>query len=548
MPLLDRYPDLQLQLHLSHFDPALAYDSPEGLDARVHLAIARLSLEHLDAIYIYGLAEGRPFLELQEWLEAVSGRQLIFLEENLYAIHRLSSLEWGERLLQHPQVHLRFLASQRDEILEECAKQFPLERVAVITMEGASASFRAVKLALLRKTVLWNSLTSEVLSGHLLHRNILSNFQKLPSAFYVNRTRNDFAGLPAVICGAGPSLSGAAAELKIIRDQVVLIGCGSALSALSHMEVRPHLGVAIDPNAQEKECLKGCQWKDLPLIYGNRLYPGVFDLFEGPYGYLRSPTGSPLEKAIEQQLGLTEADIGLDLGREALSVTTLALALACFWGCSPIILAGVDLAYMKGTHYAPGVPVHLTQRKKETRAGEQSVYRKGMQGKRVATLVKWVMERQTIDAYTKMYPHITFMNATGQGLGFSHIPHRNWEEIKPFLSHGQAVDSAIKKMIGEHPMGLTADQLQEALAQFQGSFRKCLEFAKSLEHEIEGSGKAILYEEELSHEKAYQLTLKPALEVLERIYQLNIEIPFSQHRWKFLREMIEEYLKCFCEP
>lgn len=531
--MFERYPDLALQLQLAPSDAHDVHPTPQ-------LDPLGLPLDNLDIIYIYGLSDGHPFLEMEEWLEAVSGRHLVFLEDDLQALRRLSRAPWGERMLSHPQVHLKFLHHPADVVLELCAKQFPSERIAVATHRKKTKRFERMKQALLRKTVLWNSLTCETLSGHLLHRNILTNFQKLPHSFYVNRTQNLCAGKPAVICGAGPSLNSVIEELRGLQDKAVIIACGSALSALSHHKLKPHVGIAIDPNAREKECLQGCTFRDIPLIYGNRLYPEVFELFDGPWGFLRTPSGSPLEKAIEEELGLKEQDIGHDLGREALSVTTLALSLACFWGCSPIIFAGVDLAYSEGRHYADGVPAHALLRKDETRAGEQLIYRKGASGKRVATLVKWIMEQQTIDAYTKLYPGTTFINATGQGLGFPSIPHHPLQDTT-----FSPKDIDIRRQITDHPTPVTAAALHSVLSGFKESFERCRDYAQKLQEEIEGSGKAILYEEELVHEKAYQITLLPALETLERIFLLNIEIPFSRHKWKFLQEITDEYLKLF---
>jgi hypothetical protein len=217
-------------------------------------------------------------------------------------------------------------------------------------------------------------------------------------------------------------------------------------------------------------------------------------------------------------------------------VTTLALSLARFWGGSPIILAGVDLAYGAEGHYAQGVPVHLPIQKEETRAGEQLIYRKGAEGKRVATLVKWVMEQQTIDAYAKHHPQTTILNATGKGLGFRSISHVPFSEITfPPLS----ID--VEQMITSHKTPVTREQLAQVMAHFKSSFDRCLDYVKKLQEEPQGSGKAILYEEELLHEKAYQLTLHPALEALESIFLLNMDVPFSRHKWKFLQEMIEEY-------
>jgi hypothetical protein len=101
----------------------------------------------------------------------------------------------------------------------------------------------------------------------------------------------------------------------------------------------------------------------------------------------------------------------------------------------------------------------------------------------------------------------------------------------------------INAILASHSLPVTKDQLQQTLRGVKNSFQTCWEIAKQLQQESEESGKAILFQEELSDEVVYPLTLRPALEALERVYRLNIDIPFSQHKWKFLQEMIEEYLK-----
>jgi hypothetical protein len=46
---------------------------------------------------------------------------------------------------------------------------------------------------------------------------------------------------------------------------------------------------------------------------------------------------------------------GSDLAKESLSITTMALSLARQLGGAPIILCGVDLAYVSNERYATGV-------------------------------------------------------------------------------------------------------------------------------------------------------------------------------------------------
>ncbi len=47
--------------------------------------------------------------------------------------------------------------------------------------------------------------------------------------------------------------------------------------------------------------------------------------------------------------------VGPELGPEAFSVTTIAIALAVEMGCNPILLDGIDLAYTGMKRYAEGV-------------------------------------------------------------------------------------------------------------------------------------------------------------------------------------------------
>ena len=513
MPL-ERYPDLELQLQVS--EKRLTHN---------------LLLEELDIIYVVGLFDGRPFLELEGWLKP--GRHLVFLEDDLEAVRRAVSMEWAKRCFHHPQVHLKFLQGNQEWALEQIAKEFPCHRAAIIGRKSK------LKLSLLRKTVLWHSAISEVLSGHLLFHNIRSNFYRMPKNFYVNQTRDAFKNCPIIICGAGPSLSTAMGEIAKLQDRALIIGCGSALSIFSHWGVRPHLGIAIDPNPSEKEALQGCQFHDLPLIYGNRICPGVFEFFDGPCGLIKTPSATPLEKAIEEELGLQEDPIGQDLGREALSVTTLALSLAQFWGCSPIILAGVDLAYSGNEHYAEGAQRKLKKKAEETSVGEQLLCRRGIGGKKVATLLKWVMEKETIDGFATKYSDQKFIDATTTGLGFDAIGHTPWNKMG--IEDVLPIEQMVQKMVSLSPISVTEEQLSQVLGSFQESFLRCLELVKKLDQEEVDGGKAVLYEEDLTCEKVFAPVLQPALVALEITHKLRSETPFAIQKWKFLREIIEGY-------
>ncbi|MBS0648717.1 MAG: motility associated factor glycosyltransferase family protein [Verrucomicrobia bacterium] len=540
MPFSTRYPDLALHLHWIRSEKKELGNAQEALEWK-----SSLPLDRIDVLYVYGLG-GHHAKVLKSWLAENPSRHLVFLEDDLAALRGFSEMPQAEEILAHPQIHVRWIPNPPfwDRILEECAAEFSFDKIEVSALKAYEKlpRFRKIKLSLLRKTVLWNSLTSENISGHLLHENIIPNLRRIPSCCYVNSWKDELKGIPIIICGAGPSLKALADDLHQMRDKALIIACGSALSALSHLGIRPHLGIAIDPNSREFDCLKGCTYRDLPLLFGSRLYPKVFELFDGPYGYIRSGTGSLLESYVEEELNLKDPFLGHDLGREALSVTTLALSLAHAWGCDPIIFAGVDLAYEREKHYAEGVPVKVQINPHEKSAGEQWVRRKGARGHWVSTLVKWIMERDTIDSYARRHPGTTFINASSGGLGFKHIPHRPFQQL---CKKTGDYDERIHELVKRTKISLSEAQVENVLASVRNSLEKCLEILRLLQQEDSGSGKAVLYQLDLEGEIAYQLVLSSCKLALERLGKKKDPVALEREKWKFLEEAAFSYLKSF---
>lgn len=531
MPYSTRYPDLSLHLHLIPFKKKKLSE------------IEWSAGDQIDVLYVYGL--GALSQGILDWLKEKTSRHLVFLEDDLAALDAFSQIPCAKEILDHPQIHLRWASSTQawDTLLEECAAEFSFDKIEVLASKAYEKlpRYRKIKLSLLRKTVLWSSLTSETISGHLLHQNIIPNLRRLPRCSYINRWKEAWKGTPIIICGAGPSLQAIAGDLRQVQDRALIIACGSALSALAHMEIRPHLGIAIDPNGREFDCLKGCTYRDLPLLFGSRLYPKVFELFDGPFGYIRSGTGGPIESYVEEELGLNDPFLGYDLGREALSVTTLALSLAHAWGCGPIIFAGVDLAYAREKHYAEGVPVAAKLNLEEKRAGDQTVRRKGAQGHFVPTLIKWIMERDTIDNYAKNHPATTFINASPGGLGFKHIPYMSFQEIsKTYLQTSSDYNKKVRELMEQTK--ITVSDVETILATLRSSLERCLALFQLLQQEKEGSGKSVLYQSDLETEIAYQLVLGASKRALERWGQKKDPLALEQEKWKFLEEAARSYL------
>lgn len=566
------YSDIDIHLRLTPFEPFELFQDQEGkCNARrgnfvLHAENEKEPLSftpHIDVLYVYGIGLGHHFSSIERWLGEQSSRVLVILEDDLGVLDAF--WKTSQQILNHPQIFLNFIPhpSMWDSTLEECAKRFSSAHIQVIALTSyarkKSRRLRQIKLSLQRKTVLWNALLSEELLSPLFHRNILQNILHLPQTFYVNKWQGVFKGTPAIICGAGPSLAEAQDILKTCEEKALILAAGSAISALGALNIQPHFALAIDPNPQEYEHLKHLKCHDTPLIFSSRLFPKVLDLFSGPLGYLSSKTGGPLEAALETALGLDELPIGPSLGKEALSITTLTAALAYAWGCNPIIFVGVDLSYAGMQMYAPGVistsSVTMEKLQQETKVSDQLIVRKNRQGSSVATLVKWVMESDTLSQYAKERPDRQFFDASARGLGFTHIPYKNLGDIlQEHAPHVRNLREEIQKKIEHSKLAVSSADIERLFSRLQESLKRCLILTQKILEEKLNSGAKIVLEMDLEEEEAYQPFLASTLFAFALAYRQSFLIPeekdhplyierasnFERARWTHLKECIEK--------
>lgn len=157
-----------------------------------------------------------------------------------------------------------------------------------------------------------------------------------------------FAGTPAIIVGAGPSLDGRLATIAEASQRALVIACDTAARPLMAAGVQPHLIVAVDPaesNAMHLAALHGParSW----LVAEGSLHPTAFAAFDRRTFFFNVSDHEPWPWLHAQ---------GLGRGRLAAwgSVATSALDLALRMGCSPVLLAGLDFAFTGGRAYCRG--------------------------------------------------------------------------------------------------------------------------------------------------------------------------------------------------
>lgn len=546
MGLMNRYPEL------SFITSVMEYEEKEVIwECAEELGIK--ASDTASVLYVYGVS---PKVEpLLAWLKEDVTRDIVFIENDLARVAKLQEGSEGD-LFKDERIHLKVIMEEEplEVFAESLVLEFPYENIAFAALKDSDASFERLKVLLMRKSVKTAAYSAEMLHYTTLFENLRANMPLLSKASDVGKWKDAFKGMPAVICGAGPSLAMAKEQIEKMKGHGLVFAGGSAITALSSYHIVPDLLFAIDPNHEEFIRLALHTAFDIPLIYGNRLQPDVMQSFVGDLCYFVSGTGGAIENWFEEELGIEDPKILSGLSDEALSVTAVAIKCALYFGCSPIIFAGIDLSFKKGARYTPGVvsDMQCALEENTTRVSD-ALIQKGDK----LTMTKWLMERDVIQDMIDKNQETTFIDGTGQGLLFDDVEVKlDWESDKyPCRDYKGMVHDLTKST----KLKVTERQVDQAMHKLGHSFDKCHEIITDLlielerveknEEEKEESAKETVLEMDLGDEIAYQVALKWAayawgFYIKKACLKENPKrksLYIKQNLYRKLQSLVEEY-------
>jgi hypothetical protein len=143
-------------------------------------------------------------------------------------------------------------------------------------------------------------------------------------------------GMPAFVCGAGPSLDVSAPVLARIADRGIVFSADSALKALAIREVQADFGVSVDVAKLPEKCLPPSH-APLRVVLSAVSPPTWSTAVPEASRFFLSSTQLTLDWLAAQGVPRTELAVAESCG-------TTALELARYLGCAPIYLFGLDLA------------------------------------------------------------------------------------------------------------------------------------------------------------------------------------------------------------
>lgn len=451
---------------------------------------SEFSNKNIEHVAVYGVGLGYYYQVAKDWLKANERRALVFFEEDPRVIHRLFETELGSELLRNSQVSL-FLFSDKNYTTmgpEKYVNDYFIQEMWFTSL----VSYNTPKFSDMKARINFMmginkyTLMEYNFHGAVVLKNFYYNYLDLPRSSLSQKLFGKFKGIPAIICGAGPSLDNNIELLSTLRDRALIFSGGTAMNAVNARHVLPHFGVGIDPNPDQFTRLVINQAFEIPFFYRSRFLHEALERVHGDRLYVTGTAGHGLANWIEGQLGIAGEDVG-----EGFNVLNFSLELAYALGCNPIICVGIDLAYSRGSSYASGIishPIHDRRENFKTKnAQEDLLCKNDIYGNPVYTLWKWVGESMWYTMFSKNHPELVMINATEGGIGFPFVENLSLAEVVE--KHLQKTHDLTTRVEGEIrssvlPAVITKDKMREIFGSLTASLKEASQICQRILEKI----------------------------------------------------------------
>lgn len=376
-------------------------------------------LEKTQVLYLYGV--GPCYKDLKGWLHEESNRKLIFIEDELERFSFFLNEPETERLLLDPQVEVVIVSGLFEYDLKDVIWRhlfFPYE---CFSLYGKNPQFPEHFFDLTMHAEHTLSLYREY--GIPIVRNNLKNFKRL--AIRGDALKGKLKGVPAIICGAGPSLRKNSEELKKLEKYAVNFVGGSAILPLQRRGVKIHFGGAVDPDPPLT------RYGDLtfPFFFQNQTSHELLSKVEGPLIRLGSSGAFPTDALFERDI--PSFDPGTNVGSFLTHVATLL-------GCSPIILVGMDGCLFEKAVYVDGIQ----EKKRSDPIPTVDQFQNPTHSR-----VDFLLGRRWLEHFAQSHPDTLFLNATEGGISMRGILDTSLEEVqKKWLTQKIEIPSFLEEV------------------------------------------------------------------------------------------------------
>ncbi len=453
-----------------------------------------------EVLCLYGYTDTQAKKKFADWLQADPHRQIYVVQ------HDVRFYDLGTR---DPSSQWQQLPDQNEEAVRRFAWETLNREVQCLLAENLPSNRQELGKAFFERIRLFqagaHSLLSDVSDcGCRVVSNILTNLFYLQEALPAPALAGSMKGVPAVICGAGPSLEENLPLLGALAKNALILAGGSALNALSCAGVIPHFAAAIDPHPPE-HLFQQQTIQEVPFLYQNRVSHGLLTSSQGPKIWLPDGLSYPIEQWFLRQMKIEANPLSTGW-----NVATCCLGFAALLGCSPIVLVGVDLAILGDKEYAPGVDMPKDRHRV-------------ISARAVETKKDFLLAADWLADFSAQHPDLRFINTSSKGLRIEgievlplHVIADSWDQRAVDLQG--KIHAAIHKV---QPLLSCADPVHTALAEWKKTLflaRQCVDnmldlMRRDYPEDPKMRGEYILSEVELEEQPVYQELCVPVWEI-----------------------------------
>ncbi len=345
-------------------------------------------------------------------------------------------------------------------------------------------------------------------------QNYLENVTSLLESPPIDVLKDKFAGIPALIVGAGPSLEKNAHLLKEVKGKALIIAAISAYRPLLKFGVMPDIVISAEKVGLSTFFANDKEDEEVRLLLAEVSNPSLYTERKVKKRYTYFSTYNTLSREHAAFWGNRYFPEGSG------SVSTTALDIAVYAGAGPVILMGQDLSYSNNkTHVTGSVygEQELEFGKNGVNIKEQEVYTaepierkgdllwlEGMDGKLIPSCAAWVIVHQWFEDYSErmsereVYP--VLINSSEGGADIKGYENKPFSDVieeyfkKDDSVKSSAVEEAFRKVdntnvdVDWEALYLSFDTLFISLGKIEKIARQISGKAGKLKGKIESSG------------------------------------------------------------
>lgn len=448
----------------------------------------------------YGVGLGSELLNLKAWLDASPNHHIVALDDDLEAIYWFLHTPIALDLLKHERFQLFDLVpGDLTNPFDMIYWRFFNHQTEFVYLP-AYVNIRKTSIEKLRNKFLQDNDSKKVLQAEYedaskeIYRHLYHNLFALDGAVPIAKLEGKAKGIPAIICGAGPSLERYYDLLPELKNRALILAGGSSINALNAHGITPHFGFGVDPNSIQVERVLHQTSFTTPFFFRSRWHHQALKAMPGKKVYINGSGDNLACEWFENHFNIDPVD--LDGG---FNVINLAISSAIYMGCSPILLIGMDLSFTNNKLYSKGISGK--QELSDHHNQENFLEANDLNGEPIFTKPCWIREATWISKQAYKYPNIKFINATGGGMPIEGIESIEPLELLSYLTQKYDMDGFSHHLLSQETLDIPKDIVVSAIDVLKNSLdhssklidKLTLECLKSKE-EIQNSSKSINFE------------------------------------------------------